>query len=150
MQHLQSLPPRNSNLRELPIAPSNNNPIRPLHPRPMTKFPQNARSGAGGGAAGQGWGLTKTAPTPGAFQTKNETPASQTSTPVQKITASTPAQVNTSTQLAPIRAHIYNNFIFNLKIYYLLVNAAKLTCASKHNLNMSVPFHCVNLLKCYT
>ncbi|MCJ8731961.1 hypothetical protein PDJAM_G00205710 [Pangasius djambal] len=94
LQQLQNLPQRNSNLRELPIAPGNNDPIRPPQPRPMARVTQNARPGqwVGGGAIGRGRGLAKTAPTPSASEMRNEIPAAQTSTPVQKTTPNTPAQ----------------------------------------------------------
>lgn len=97
MQQLQSHPQRNSNLRELPIAPSNNSPVRPPQPRPMIKVTQNARpgQGVGGGAIGRGRGSAKTSPPPGNSEMKNEMPATQTSTPVQK-TPNTPVQVNTA------------------------------------------------------
>ncbi|XP_053484478.1 RNA-binding protein 33 isoform X2 [Ictalurus furcatus] len=93
MQQLQSLPQRNSNLRELPIAPGNNSPVRPPQPRPMIKVTQNARpgQGVGGGAIGRERGSAKTSPPPGTSEMKNEMPATQTSTPVQK-TPNTPAQ----------------------------------------------------------
>ncbi|XP_060784552.1 RNA-binding protein 33 isoform X2 [Neoarius graeffei] len=94
LQQLQSLPQRNSNLRELPIAPGNSDPIRPPQPRPMVKATPNARpgQGVGGGALGRGRGFAKAVPRPGVPETKNETPTAQTSTPVQKAAASAPAQ----------------------------------------------------------
>ncbi|KAM9501584.1 RNA-binding protein 33 isoform 2-T2 [Clarias gariepinus] len=94
LQQLQSLSQRNSNLRELPIAPGNMDPARPPQPRPVTKTAQNARpgQGPGGGAIGRGRGFVKPTPPTSASEIKNEIPAAQTSTPVQKPTQNTPAQ----------------------------------------------------------
>ncbi|KAI5103788.1 RNA-binding protein 33 isoform X2 [Silurus meridionalis] len=94
LQQIQNIPQRNSNLRELPIAPGNNHPVRSPQPRPFNKAAQNARpgEGPGGGAFGQGRGLAKATPPPGALVPKNEMPAAQTGTRVQKTPTRTPAQ----------------------------------------------------------
>ncbi|XP_027012563.2 RNA-binding protein 33 isoform X1 [Tachysurus fulvidraco] len=88
MQHLQSFPQRNSNLRELPVAPGNPNPIRHHQPRPLTRPGQ----GGGGEDNGRGRGLPKTVPPPATLEMKNKIPAAQTSTPVQKNMPNRPAQ----------------------------------------------------------
>ncbi|KAK2860867.1 hypothetical protein Q7C36_005033 [Tachysurus vachellii] len=88
MQHLQSFPQRNSNLRELPVAPGNPNPIRHHQPRPLTRPGQ----GGGGEDNGRGRGLPKTAPPPATSEMKNKIPTAQTSTPVQKTMPNRPAQ----------------------------------------------------------
>lgn len=97
MQQHQSLPQRNSNLRELPIALGSNDPVRPPPPKPISKIPQTARpgQGVGGGATRGGRSLGKTALPQSALEMKNEIPAAQTSTSGQK-TSSTPAQVTTA------------------------------------------------------
>ncbi|KAK3546592.1 hypothetical protein QTP70_030472 [Hemibagrus guttatus] len=92
MQQLQSLPQRNSNLRELPIAPGD--PGRHHQPRPVTRATQNARPGQGGRGedTGRGRGLAKPVPPPTVSEMKNEIPAAPSSTPVQRTMPNTPAQ----------------------------------------------------------
>ncbi|KAG7329665.1 hypothetical protein KOW79_005887 [Hemibagrus wyckioides] len=94
MQQLQSLPQRNSNLRELPIAPGNHDPGRYHQPRPVTRATQNARPGQGGRGEdiGRGRGFAKPVPPQTASEMKNEIPAALSSTPVQKATPNTPTQ----------------------------------------------------------
>ncbi|XP_036451989.1 RNA-binding protein 33 isoform X2 [Colossoma macropomum] len=89
LQQLQS-PQRNSNLRELPIAPSNNT-VRPSAPagqaRLVTRATQEVKPGQGlaAGAVGRGRGcIAKAAPTPSTpSETKKESPPTQPSTPAQ-------------------------------------------------------------------
>ncbi|XP_016388803.1 RNA-binding protein 33 isoform X2 [Sinocyclocheilus rhinocerous] len=89
---LQQIPPqRNSNLRELPIATSNNN-NRPSVPsgqaKPVTRATQNVRQGqaaragpAGrGGSVAQGLGAAKAPEQPSVPEMKKECPAAQSST----------------------------------------------------------------------
>ncbi|XP_017538983.1 RNA-binding protein 33 isoform X1 [Pygocentrus nattereri] len=85
LQPLQS-PQRNSNLRELPIAPSNN-PVRPSAPagqaRPVTRATQEIKPGQGvaAGAVGCGQGVARAGPAPS--EAKKESPPTQPSTPAQ-------------------------------------------------------------------
>ncbi|XP_051755310.1 RNA-binding protein 33 isoform X2 [Ctenopharyngodon idella] len=89
---LQQIPPqRNSNLRELPIASSNNN-NRPSVPsgqaKPVTRATQNVRQGqaarsgpAGrGGPVAQGQGSARVMQQPNVPEMKKESPAAQSST----------------------------------------------------------------------
>ncbi|KAL7879388.1 hypothetical protein SRHO_G00016420 [Serrasalmus rhombeus] len=85
LQPLQS-PQRNSNLRELPIAPSNH-PVRPSAPagqaRPVTRATQEIKPGQGvaAGAVGRGQGVARAGPAPS--EAKKESPPTQPSTPAQ-------------------------------------------------------------------
>ncbi|XP_042616429.1 RNA-binding protein 33-like isoform X6 [Cyprinus carpio] len=88
---LQQIPSqRNSNLRELPIATSNNNrpPVPSGQAKPVTWATQNVRQGqaaragpAGrGGSVAQGQGAAKTPEQPSVPEMKKECPAAQSST----------------------------------------------------------------------
>ncbi|XP_052416597.1 RNA-binding protein 33 isoform X6 [Carassius gibelio] len=89
---LQQIPPqRNSNLRELPIATSNNNnrpPVPGGQAKPVTRATPNVRQGqaaragpAGrGGSVAQGQGAAKAPEQPSVPEMKKECPAAQPST----------------------------------------------------------------------
>ncbi|XP_059389387.1 RNA-binding protein 33 isoform X1 [Carassius carassius] len=89
---LQQIPPqRNSNLRELPIATSNNNnrpPVPGGQAKPVTRATPNVRQGpaaragpAGrGGSVAQGQGAAKAPEQPSVPEMKKECPAAQSST----------------------------------------------------------------------
>ncbi|XP_026123569.1 RNA-binding protein 33 isoform X5 [Carassius auratus] len=89
---LQQIPPqRNSNLRELPIATSNNNnrpPVPGGQAKPVTRATPNVRQGqaaragpAGrGGSVAQGQGAAKAPEQPNVPEMKKECPAAQPST----------------------------------------------------------------------
>lgn len=93
---LQQIPSqRNSNLRELPIATSNNNrpPVPSGQAKPVTRATQNVRQGqparagpAGrGGSVAQGQGAAKAPEQPSVPEMKKECPAAQSSTTPEVI-----------------------------------------------------------------